>query len=56
MSGIAEVLLNQGFSIQGTDIEESIATKRLINQGAKIFTIIMLIMLLELMSVLFPAQ
>ena len=38
MSGIAEVLLNQGFSIQGTDIEESIATKRLINQGAKIFT------------------
>ena len=38
MSGIAEVLLNQGFSLQGTDIEESIATKRLINQGAKIFT------------------
>ena len=38
MSGIAEVLLNQGFCIQGTDIEESIATKRLINQGAKIFT------------------
>ena len=38
MSGIAEVLLNQGFSVQGTDIEESIATKRLINQGAKIFT------------------
>ena len=38
MSGIAEVLLNQGFSIQGTDIEESIATKRLSNQGAKIFT------------------
>ena len=25
--GIAEVLLNQGFSVQGTDIEESIATK-----------------------------
>ena len=38
MSGIAEVLLNQGFTIQGTDIEESIATQRLINQGAKIFT------------------
>ena len=38
MSGIAEVLLNQGFSVQGTDIEESIATKRLTNQGAKIFT------------------
>ena len=38
MSGIAEVLLNQGFSIQGTDIEESIATKRLSSQGAKIFT------------------
>ena len=33
MSGIAEVLLNQGFTIQGTDIEESIATQRLKNQG-----------------------
>ena len=56
MSGIAEVLLNQGFSIQGTDIEESIATKRLSNQGQKFLPIIMLITLLELMYVLFPAQ
>ena len=52
MSGIAEVLLNQGFSVQGTDIEKSIATKRLINQGAKFLPIILLIMLLELTSVL----
>ena len=38
MSGIAEVLLNQGFFVQGTDIETSVATNRLINQGARIFT------------------
>ena len=37
MSGIAEVLLNQGFEIQGSDTEDSIATKRLSQLGAKIF-------------------
>ena len=37
MSGIAEVLLTQGFDIQGSDIEESSATKRLKSLGAVIF-------------------
>ncbi len=37
MSGIAEVLINQGFKVQGSDIENSIATKRLSQLGAKIF-------------------
>ncbi len=37
MSGIAEVLLNQGFIIQGSDKEESPSTRRLKNLGAKIF-------------------
>ncbi len=37
MSGIAEVLINQGFKVQGSDIEESISTKRLSQLGAKIF-------------------
>ncbi len=36
MSGIAEVLLNQGFNVQGSDIEESLSTTRLKNLGAKI--------------------
>jgi UDP-N-acetylmuramate--alanine ligase len=38
MSGIAEVLLNQGYSISGSDLRESLATDRLKRLGAKIFT------------------
>ncbi len=37
MCGIAEVLLNQGYSITGSDIKESENTKRLASMGAKIF-------------------
>ena len=37
MSGIAEVLLTQGFNIQGSDKEKSSATKRLKSLGASIF-------------------
>ncbi|OUW00293.1 MAG: UDP-N-acetylmuramate--L-alanine ligase [Betaproteobacteria bacterium TMED156] len=37
MSGIAEVLLTQGFEIQGSDIEKSISTNRLQSLGATIF-------------------
>ena len=37
MSGIAEVMLNLGFEVSGSDISESAATLRLKNQGAKIF-------------------
>lgn len=37
MSGIAEVLLTQGFNIQGSDKEKSSATKRLKRLGASIF-------------------
>lgn len=37
MSGIAEVLLNQGYSISGSDIKQSPALKRLQLLGVKIF-------------------
>lgn len=37
MCGIAEVLLNQGYSISGSDLKESPNTKRLASMGAEIF-------------------
>jgi UDP-N-acetylmuramate--alanine ligase len=37
MSGIAEVLLNLGYSVSGSDLKESEATHRLRSLGAKIF-------------------
>ena len=37
MSGIAEVLLNQGYQISGSDLRESEVTRRLADRGAKIF-------------------
>ncbi len=37
MSGIAEVLLNQGYEISGSDLRESAVTRRLIEIGAKVF-------------------
>ena len=37
MSGIAEVLINLGYSIQGSDLKVSPITKRLSSIGAKIF-------------------
>lgn len=37
MSGIAEVLLNQGYEISGSDIKKSPVTERLASFGAKIF-------------------
>ena len=37
MSGIAEVLLNLGFKISGSDLSENAATKRLAKEGAKIY-------------------
>ena len=36
MCGIAEVLLNQGYKIRGSDIQENAATKRLSELGAEI--------------------
>ncbi len=36
MSGIAEVLLAEGFSVSGSDLRESETTKRLAEQGARI--------------------
>jgi len=36
MSGIAEVMLNLGFEVSGSDISESAATLRLKNQGARV--------------------
>lgn len=36
MSGIAEVLLNQGYTISGSDLGESAATRRLESLGAKV--------------------
>jgi UDP-N-acetylmuramate--alanine ligase len=37
MSGIAEVLLNLGYQVQGSDLKESKITERLASLGAKIF-------------------
>ena len=37
MSGIAELLINQGFVISGSDLVESEITKKLEINGAKIF-------------------
>lgn len=37
MSGIAEVLLNQGYEISGSDIKASSVTERLVKKGAKVF-------------------
>ena len=37
MAGIAEVLLNLGYGVSGTDLRESAATRRLKAQGASIF-------------------
>ena len=37
MSGIAEVLLNLGYAVQGSDVAANAATERLASLGAKIF-------------------
>jgi UDP-N-acetylmuramate--alanine ligase len=37
MSGIAEVLLNQGYSITGSDLRESRVTSRLVAMGMQVF-------------------
>ncbi len=37
MSGIAEVLLNLGYAVSGTDLKASAATQRLQGMGAKVF-------------------
>src|SRR5512145_23161 len=37
MSGIAEVLLNQGYSVTGSDLHDSEATARLRALGARVF-------------------
>ncbi len=37
MSGIAEVLLNQGYSVQGSDLKATKITDRLASMGAQIF-------------------
>ncbi|NOR63554.1 MAG: UDP-N-acetylmuramate--L-alanine ligase [Rhodobacteraceae bacterium] len=37
MSGIAEVLMNHGYKVQGSDLKESPITKRLAEKGAEIF-------------------
>ena len=37
MGGIAEVLINLGYAIQGSDVRQSLITERLANLGAKIF-------------------
>jgi UDP-N-acetylmuramate--alanine ligase len=37
MSGIAEVLINQGYEISGSDIKASSVTERLTKKGAQVF-------------------
>ncbi|MBU1265233.1 MAG: UDP-N-acetylmuramate--L-alanine ligase, partial [Gammaproteobacteria bacterium] len=36
MSGIAEVLLNQGYAVSGSDLADSVVTRRLAQLGARI--------------------
>ncbi len=38
MSGIAEVLINHGYQVQGSDLKETKITRRLASLGARIFT------------------
>lgn len=37
MSGIAEVLINHGYSVQGSDLKDSKITQRLAGMGARVF-------------------
>ena len=37
MSGIAEVLLNHGYTVQGSDLKATPITNRLVELGAKVF-------------------
>jgi len=37
MSGIAEVLLNMGYQVSGSDLQSSKVTERLVNAGANVF-------------------
>ncbi len=37
MSGIAEILLNEGYDISGSDIADGVVTQRLAQAGAKNF-------------------
>ena len=37
MSGIAEILLNEGYQISGSDIADGLVTQRLTQAGAKIY-------------------
>ena len=39
MSGLAEILLDQGFTISGSDMKESALTKQLETKGIKIIII-----------------
>lgn len=39
MSGIAEVLLNEGYNISGSDMAENTVTVRLAQKGATIFLV-----------------
>ena len=36
MSGIAEVLINHGYDVSGSDLRESAITQRLVGMGAKV--------------------
>ena len=36
MSGIAEVMLNQGYTVSGSDVQENASTKRLAGMGARV--------------------
>ena len=37
MSGLAEILMDEGFTISGSDSKESPLTKKLASEGAQIF-------------------
>lgn len=46
MSGIAEVLVNEGYRISGSDIAPNAVTDRLTEKGAEIFLVMQLKMLM----------
>lgn len=56
MGGIAEVLLNQGYRISGSDLKHSAMTQRLVKAGVDVKSAIVAKTLQALMSWLFLVQ
>ncbi len=55
MSGLAEILIKEGFSISGSDIHTSDIIKHLEDKGAKVYSARLLI-ILQMISILLYTQ